>query len=136
MGRGGPAYPLAGLGTGVASDGLLVTNQSQLFSGPAPVARYWSVRSLTDRLGMSRGCRPGRPSLVIGSRLSSESSVGLPVCVRSIGAARRSEDGLGGRPYGYGGSSAAAWFGDLGVMASAVQKAGRRVQVKERLRAA
>ena len=37
---GGPAYPLAGLGTGVASDSFLVTNQSQLFSGPAPVALY------------------------------------------------------------------------------------------------
>lgn len=31
MGRDGPAYPLAGLGTGVASDSFLVTNQSQLF---------------------------------------------------------------------------------------------------------
>jgi hypothetical protein len=66
--------------------------------------------------------------------------VGLPVCVRSIGAARRFEGGLEERPYGYGGSSPAAWFGigDLGVMASAVLMAGRRVQVeeRERLRAA
>lgn len=69
MARGGPAYPLAGLGTGVASDSFLVTNQSQLFSGPAPVARYRWVRSLTDRLDMSRECWPGPP--VDGSRLSS-----------------------------------------------------------------
>lgn len=84
---------------------------------------------------MSRKCWPGRPPPVDGSRLSPESSVGLPVCVRSIGAARRFEGELGGT-HEYGGSSAATWFGDLGVMASAVQMAGRRVQVKERLRAA
>jgi hypothetical protein len=132
--RGGPAYPLAGLGTGVASDSFLVTNQSQLFSGPAPVARCWWARSLTDRLNMSRECWLGRPPPVVGSGISSESSVGLPVCVRSMGAARRFEGGLGGRPYGYGGSSPAPWLGDFGVMASAVQMAGRCVQVKERLR--
>jgi hypothetical protein len=137
MAGGGPAYPLAGLGTGVASDSFLVTNQSQLFSGPALVARYRWVRSLTDRLNMSCECWLGRPCPVDGSRISSESSVGLPVCVRSMGAARRFEGGLGARPYGYGGrgGSAASWFSDFGVMASAVQMAGRRVQVKERLRA-
>ena len=55
--------------------------------------------------------------------------------MRSIGAARSIEGGLGDA-HGHGGSSAASWFGDLGVMASAVQMIGKCVQVKERLRAA